>query len=116
MRSLTPSEDQVHVSILQWLKLQRWVLAFHVPNGGKRGGLAGAQMKKLGALAGAPDLVVLYRAADTPRTLLVEVKKPGKGRLSREQNDFAATCALLGHSYIVVRSLEDVMDWWRANA
>lgn len=111
MKAPAPSEDQVHITILEWFRLKRDCVVFHIPNGGKRGWLAGAKMKRLGTLPGAPDLVVLYAMMGEPKTLLIEVKAV-RGEQSKEQREFEEACKDMGHDYIVVRSLDDVIRWW----
>lgn len=60
-------------------------LAFlhHSPNGGKRDGFTGAQMKALGVKPGFPDLILPARSGQHPG-LAIEMKS-ATGRVSDEQ-------------------------------
>lgn len=61
---------------------------FHVPNGGKRNGLAGAQMTALGVKKGVLDLL-LPVPAHGHHGIVIEMKV-GKGKLTPEQQDWLA--------------------------
>lgn len=64
---------------------------FHVPNGGNRDPREAAKFKAMGVVAGVSDLIFLYNS----RVYIFEFKNAnGKGRLSKEQNDFIAAMEL----------------------
>lgn len=64
---------------------------FHVPNGGTRDPREAAKFKAMGVVAGVSDLIFLYNS----RAYIFEFKNAnGKGRLSKEQNDFISAMEL----------------------
>jgi VRR-NUC domain len=111
MKTLEPTEDQIQVAILDWLRRTVDCVAFHIPNGGARSKATGALMKRLGVLAGAPDLCVLMADETGPLTVFIEVKRKG-GYQTESQREFETKCREYGHDYIVARSLDDVREWF----
>ena len=78
-------EDDLQTSCMQWLQYAHPdVLAFHVPNGGNRSAREGAKFKRMGVLAGVPDILII-----TPKGgfngFAVELKVKG-GKVSELQN------------------------------
>jgi hypothetical protein len=78
-------------------------LLYHVPNGEKRDKITAAMLKAKGVVPGIPDLVFNYRK----RTYFIEMKKPGKGVLSKAQIDVHAALDYQGFIVWVVDNLED---------
>lgn len=66
---------------------------FHVPNGGQRSAITGAQMKRLGVRRGVPD-IICPRASQWTGPLAIEMKA-ARGRLSPEQTEWLGVL----HSY-----------------
>ena len=107
------NEEQLQAACYQWFHntyptLRRTLFA--VPNGGKRpqefvGGRMisreANRMKATGTIPGVSDLVWML-----PEKVLFIEMKVEKGVQSPEQKDFEAKCTALGHTYIVVRSLD----------
>ena len=62
-------------------------------------------LQGLGAFKGAPD-----RAMHFNGVVYLEVKKP-KGKLSLHQKIFQAQCKDDGIPYLVIRSLDDIMNY-----
>jgi len=85
----------------------RWVAPhiriFAVPNGGLRTKAEAARLKWTGVLAGVLDLVLVLPEG---RTAYWETKTP-RGRLSDDQRDFIGALEGLGHSWALVRSIDD---------
>ncbi len=85
----------------------RWtvpeILIFSVPNGGLRTKAEAARLKWTGVLAGIPDLVLVL---PNGRSAFWEVKTD-RGRLSFEQTVMSVRLGVLGHSYAVVRGIDD---------
>ena len=104
-------ESEIQQSCVRWFRLTfpKYII-FSIPNGGSRNVVEAANLKKEGALAGASDLMVI---ADH-RVLFVEMKTP-KGRQQESQKEFQHRVEVLGHRYVVCRSLDDFMqkvkDW-----
>lgn len=73
------------------------LLVHHSPMGGARSEREGAELKRNGALAGWPDLQILYRAKGNSfvDTAYLELKT-GEGRLSKSQKDLHTRLAQAG--------------------
>lgn len=83
-----PSEHAAQVALMQWAELHAWqcpelALLHAVPNGGKRDGWTGKQLKAEGVRAGVPDLQ-LPVARGGYHALWIEMKVPG-GTVRPEQ-------------------------------
>ena len=104
-------ESGIQQSCVSWFRYAypRYVI-FSVPNGGSRNAIEAANLKREGALAGVSDLIVV---ADH-KVLFVEMKTQ-RGRQQQTQKDFQHRVEVLGHRYVVCRSLDDFMlkvsDW-----
>ncbi len=97
------TEDQIHASIVTYLRtVLPDALVWHTPNA-PRSAIAGARLKRLGMVAGVPDLCLLVDGS----LYFLEVKTD-KGRLSLEQGAFIDAARGLGARATVVRSLDDV--------
>ena len=79
------------------------VAVFHVANGGLRSKTEAARLKWMGVVPGVPDLVLVLPKG---RCAFWEVKTPKNG-LSPEQKAFVDRLTVLGHSWGIVRSIED---------
>lgn len=106
------TEDAIHRSILGYLRttLPSGWLVIHVPNGGSRHPIEAANLRRLGVVAGWPDLSIYGPGG----CYFMEVKTP-KGRLSDNQNRIIDQLKDMGHPVAVVRSIEDaqakVAEW-----
>ena len=104
------SEDEIHRSILKWLRMALPdAIVHHSANEGVRGGKAGmmdgARRKAMGQVAGFPDIQVISLAHIGP--MFFEVKAPG-GSTSREQAALIKRLQEFGYKVAVVRSIDDV--------
>lgn len=53
------SEDYLQIEVINYLRYQHPKrLFFHTPNGGKRGVSEAAKFKRMGVLAGVPDIII----------------------------------------------------------
>lgn len=99
------TEDQIHISILDYLA---WALptratpVWHTPNGGARDARDGAKMKKLGTRAGFPDLAFLHNG-----TFYALEVKSGVGQQRQNQLSWETHITNAGGFYEVVRSIDD---------
>jgi hypothetical protein len=89
------------VEYIRWFAPQ--VMVFHVPNGGLRSKSEAARLKWQGVLSGALDLVLVLPKG---QCAFWEVKTTG-GRLSTDQHRFIARLEASGHSWALVRSIDD---------
>lgn len=101
---LSPAERLIHIAIVDYLNavLPDSHLVAHLYNN-PRSASAGAAAKRMGMLAGIPDLLILRPLG---RVMFIEVKKVG-GRLSPEQTAFRLFCKQWGVPHAVCRSIED---------
>ena len=99
-------ESGIQQSCVLWFRhaYPRYLI-FSVPNGGSRNVVEAANLKKEGALAGVSDLIVV---ADH-KVLFVEMKAP-RGRQQQTQKEFERRVEVLGHKYVVCKSVEDFMQ------
>lgn len=70
-------------------------MIFHIPNGGRRSKSEGARFKKMGVLAGIPDLFIA-EALNDKHGLFIELKTD-KGRSTSKQLDAQAELRLRGY-------------------
>ena len=114
------AEELAQARVVRWTHLRAVrdvlpVLAFihHSPNGGRRDGFTGAQMKALGTSPGFPDLILPAPGTDPngrPRVgLAVEMKAPG-GRLAEAQAGWLLHLESAGWHTQVVWSAEEARD------
>ena len=108
------SEADLHMAIVGMIAVEAkpGVIAFHTPNGGRRGKAEAGRLKGMGTLAGVPDLILIVDG----RCFGLEIKSAA-GRLSREQKAMRQRFARAGCEFEVVRSLaetRDVLTRWGA--
>lgn len=114
------SEDAHQMALFAWSALThkqypmlRWLHA--VPNGGLRSARTGAKMKATGARKGIWDvcLPVPTFSFDNGRYtagLYIEMKKPGTGRLTKEQKEFKLHLDFYGYETAVCFTWEEARD------
>ena len=98
------SESKLQQSCVKFFRYQypQWVLFLvAIPNGGRRDAKTGALMKKEGAIAGAPDLI-LFDPYGKKLPLLIEMKLP-KGVQSESQVAFQRCYEDAGYTYTICR-------------
>ena len=78
---------------------------FHTPNGGKRDGFTGAQMRAMGVKPGVPDLLMPIGTAAFVG-LAIEMKAPD-GRVSTAQSDWLGILAQNGWKTAVCFSADE---------
>ncbi len=96
------AEDQIHMACVDLLTLRR-ILHFHVPNASKGPIAWRAKLKRMGLLAGVPDLVLVLEN----EIVFVEIKTE-TGRLSPAQRWFRDKVQEFGHLWYLVRSVEEM--------
>jgi len=98
------SEDAEQVAVVNWLR-GKGALVFHIPNGMKSGPVTGARFKRLGVLAGVPDLCVVLRSG---RVVWIEMKKL-KGKVSKEQMAIHDRLFFMGHIVVIGYGAQDAI-------
>lgn len=97
-------EETIHVSVLEWLRLVLpGALVVHVPNGGSRDVREAVKLKRMGVVAGIPDLIVFM---DGAFAFALEIKTQA-GKLSAEQLGVHTVMRRLGFKIAVVRGIEE---------
>jgi hypothetical protein len=79
------------------------VVWWHTPNGGKRSKREAVKFKRMGVLAGVPDLIISLPGA---RMAFLELKSR-RGRLSEDQEAFLAGQEANGHYTGTARTLDE---------
>tara|TARA_R110000796_G_scaffold74629_1_gene167792 strand:- start:1635 stop:2282 length:648 start_codon:yes stop_codon:yes gene_type:complete len=103
---LEETEGKIQADCYQWFHNTHphlRGLLYHVPNGEKRDKITAAMLKAKGVVPGIPDLVFNYRK----RTYFIEMKKPGKGVLSKAQKEVHSVLDSQGFIVWVIDNLED---------
>ncbi|WP_336040670.1 VRR-NUC domain-containing protein [Acinetobacter calcoaceticus] len=114
MLGLEPSEDEMQMAIMDWLKLQRWkngTLAdyiHHSPNGGKRSKSEASKFKKMGTKAGFPDFF-LPIAMGPFNGLFIELKI-STGTVSVSQKAYMPLLMDEGYRVEVCYSIQGVIN------
>lgn len=81
------------------------VLCAHVPNGGSRNVREGANLKRMGVLAGMPDLLIWW-----PKGMGAIELKADKGKLTEKQEGVLEHLARCNVSTAVCRSVSEVEE------
>lgn len=111
MKKRNNPEDDLQKMVWQYIKLRYpHVLAFHVPNGGRRNIREAARFKSMGVLPGVSDFLLFWidgRGA-------IELKA-GKNKMSDHQKAFADKWSQYGGSFALCYSFDEVKkileDW-----
>ena len=119
------TEDDLQAGCVTWLRAQYpKLLWYHAKNEGNRASLVrksngksyspdGSRNKRMGVLAGTPDLCIVKARyfisagdVDCHHGLYVELKAPD-GRQSPAQKDFQTRCEHEGYKYVICRSFDE---------
>lgn len=103
-------EHHAQCALIQWARLQEKTVPelaalFAIPNGGKRGKVTAALLKKEGVKAGVPDLF-LAMPRNGEHGLFIEMKSP-TGRLTSSQKEMKELLTNAGYTVAVCRSVDD---------
>jgi hypothetical protein len=116
-------ERKEQIALIKWARMHqdhRVRMLFHIPNGGKRDIVTASYMKKMGVLAGVPDLF-LPVGIDIYGTkhyhgLFIEMKS-WKGKQSKCQIEFMNFILFEGYDYTLcnswvaaAQSIEEYLD------
>ena len=101
-----PNEDDLQIACMSYMRLVHDdLLAFHVPNGGKRNAREGAKFKRMGVLSGVPDILIAQPSGQYSG-LAIELKV-GKNKPSANQLDVLGRFMKAGWYVTIVRELND---------
>jgi hypothetical protein len=111
----SPTEDVEQIGLFELLEMQRCMwpelsLAYHVPNGGKRGKAEAGRLKAMGVKAGVPDV-----ALPVPRRgyagMYVEMKRTNGRDSDVRGNQKRWATDLREQGYYVVTAFGAVQAW-----
>lgn len=109
-----PTELQETQALSRWL-LSHGIAHLHVPNEGLRSPAMGAQLRRAGMSAGAPDMLILSQTPQCPHGCWVELKRRSGGRVSTAQRAWHANLERLGWPGVVAYGAREAVDWLRAH-
>lgn len=100
-------EDSLQIAVATYLKLQYpHALWWHTPNGGSRNAIEAAKLKRMGVLAGVPDIVIVYYSD----MICLELKiKPNKQ--TDTQKEFEKKITAYGHPYAVCYNIDEAKEF-----
>tara|TARA_R110001599_G_scaffold26223_4_gene92577 strand:+ start:936 stop:1271 length:336 start_codon:yes stop_codon:yes gene_type:complete len=102
------TEDQLQMAAMRWIRLAYPnAVSFHVANERKTSPMRGGKLKKMGVLAGVPDIHIL-EPNKIYCGLFIELKTE-KGRLTPSQKDVIERIENAGYKCAVCRSLSEVI-------
>jgi hypothetical protein len=105
-------EQALQRSVIEYLvwRAKSDVFAFHVPNGGWRSPVEAAILESIGAVAGVPDVIVIYSG----RTYALELKAEG-GRVTGIQHvvheRLRAAVAIVAAAYGIDEAIAQLRAW-----
>lgn len=99
-------EFQLQCQCVDWFRMQYPnEIIFAIPNGGSRNIVEAVNFKRMGVLAGVPDLFV-PRGNSTYHGLFIEMKA-GSGKLSESQSEISGILRTNGYAFSEVRTFEE---------
>lgn len=106
-RTITPTEHQIQVAVVQWCDLQR-IPIFAIPNGGKRAIMTARKLKDEGVKPGVPDLMIpLIRGKFGG--MFLELKS-GSGRIRPQQVEWIERLEKEGYCCALAWSVEQAIE------
>lgn len=103
-------EAQLQRAVASYLSLvlSNKVMWSAIGHGGG-GKIRGAQLKGMGLRRGLADFYIAWYTINGQQTLWIELKSKD-GRQSDEQKQFQTCVENIGHSYIICRSIDEVVN------
>lgn len=99
------SEDLEQINFINWFRHHfPEVVVIHIPNGGKRNMGEAMKLKRMGVMAGVPDLFIPAWG------LWIEMKKEKGGKLSQEQKDMIGYLHECGYIVRVCQGFESAKN------
>lgn len=104
-------ESHAQQIVVQWLR-KRGIHFCAIPNGGKRGPIAGRILKAEGVVAGAPDIMIFDRPPARPECVGValEMKAPDGTKPSKVQLDFLWALDKRGWAVVIAYGAHEAFD------
>lgn len=102
------TEAQEQEAVIQYCDWRR-IPVFHIPNGGKRGKIEAARLKRQGVRAGVPDLCIPVPSKDK-HGLFIEMKKSEGGKVSASQKVWLKILNDLGYQACVCKGYKEAID------
>jgi hypothetical protein len=106
MKGLIPTESQIQITLLHYLRAKYpKLLVISLPNEGKRSLSEGKRLQKMGLTRGVPDLFI-------PKLkLFMELKRPLTGKLTPDQESMLAHLNDLGYHCKVAFGFDAAKDY-----
>lgn len=109
-------ETKHQIALVDWARKKKQIadLLYHPANGGKRNKREAAKLKRMGVLAGVPDLFLSFPAKSL-HGLYLELKREDGGRLYKSQREFIARVRDVGYGAEVIRSVDEgieILEWY----
>ena len=102
------NEHQHQVMLFKWMDSEG-ILAFAVPNSGKRSMAQANYMRQEGMRKGVPDILVCEPCGQY-HGLFIEMKKPKTGKLSEEQREWLHELSLKGYATAVCYGFNEAKE------
>jgi hypothetical protein len=111
VRPPTPSEVQVHISVIAHLRLRcrPGVIYFHVPNGEFRDKRDAAKLRAMGVRAGVADLIFIWNENPRVRILFLELKTAHR-KPTPIQTEFRAEACGIGCDYECADGIDEALQ------
>lgn len=110
-KNTVPSELSEHLALVSWLRRvapdAKW---FHPPNGEKRSHSVASKLRAMGVSAGVPDLVMLE-----PKKLVIELKRLGVNRPSKEQAEWLEVFERAGFAVATCSGWRSAVEFLQRN-
>lgn len=99
-------EEQIQRAVFQHIRARGFpgVFAFHVPMGGYRRKTEAAILKAMGAVAGVPDIIIVYRGTCHGLEL-----KAWKGKVSNQQRSAMNALEIAGARVAVAYTIDEAL-------
>ena len=99
-------EKDIEKSVLQYL-YHAGIFAFKYPTTGRYDTKKNTWIKTRGTITGVADIIMIMEEG---KTVWLEIKSP-KGKQTPNQIEFQRKLEVRGHKYLVIRSVQDLIDW-----
>jgi hypothetical protein len=103
-----PKEDQEQIFLVTWLQKQG-IKFYAIPNGGKRSLMEAVKLKRMGTIAGVPDICIPIPSG-MYHGLYIELKRQKGGKVSPEQYDWLAFLTEKGYYAQVAKGFDEAKE------